>query len=238
MSCVRHAHSLAGSMNIPWTGAADSFLLAFPALLSIVNPIAGALIYSQVTAGRTPAERTRLAGKIGFYAALVMLVALWGGAYVLNFFGISLAALRIAGGLVVAVRAWEMLSVPEQNEAMKQEQAAPASAAEDVAFFPLTVPFTTGPGTISVAVALGSTRPASDVGLMPFFLGVSAAAVATAVVVWIAYRSADSLVALLGQARARVVTRITAFLLLCIGTQILLNGAIDVLTPLLAGRRG
>jgi len=57
-------------------------------------------------------------------------------------------------------------------------------------------------------------------------------------VVWIAYRSADSLVALLGQARARVVTRITAFLLLCIGTQILLNGAIDVLTPLLAGHRG
>ncbi|MGB8841275.1 MAG: MarC family protein [Aliidongia sp.] len=223
-------------MNIPWSGAADSFLLAFPALLSIVNPIAGALIYSQVTAGRTHDERAKLAGKIGFYSALVMLVALWGGAYVLNFFGISLAALRIAGGLVVAVRAWELLSVPEQNEAMKQEQAAPASAAEDVAFFPLTMPFTTGPGTISVAVALGSTRPSTAAGLVPFFLGVSAGAVATALIVWIAYRSADRLVDLLGQARARVVTRIAAFLLLCIGTQILLNGVIDVLTPLLAGR--
>jgi multiple antibiotic resistance protein len=221
-------------MIIPWSGAADSFLLAFPALFSIVNPIGGALIYSQVTAGRTHADRTLLAGKIGVYSSLVMLVALWGGAYVLNFFGISVAALRIAGGLVVAVRAWELLSVPEQNEAMKQEQAAPASAAEDVAFFPLTMPFTTGPGTISVAVALGSNRPASAAGLIPFFFGVSAAAVVTALIVWIAYRSADRVVALLGNSRARVVTRIMAFLLLCIGTQILVNGIIDVLGPLLA----
>jgi multiple antibiotic resistance protein len=229
---------LAGIMIIPWGSAADSFLLAFPALFSIVNPIGGALIYSQVTADRTHDQRRALAGKIGVYASLVMLVALWGGAYVLNFFGITLSALRIAGGLVVAVRAWELLSTPEVNEAMKQEQAAPASADEDVAFFPLTMPFTTGPGTISVAIALGSTRPANAAGLIPFFLGVSAAALVMALIVWIAYRWADKLVALMGQTRARVVTRITAFLLLCIGTQILLNGVHDVLEPLLSGRAG
>lgn len=225
-------------MIIQWRSAADSFLLAFPALFSIVNPIAGALIYSQVTVGRTHAERTVLARKISVYSALVMLVALWGGAYVLNFFGITVAALRIAGGLVVAVRAWELLSAPEENEAKKQEQAAPASATEDVAFFPLTMPFTTGPGTISVAVALGSNRPAESGALIPFFLGVSAAAVATAAIVWVAYRSADRLVSLLGHARARVVTRIAAFLLLCIGTQILLNGVEEVAGSLLSGHPG
>jgi len=225
-------------MITPWGAAADSFLLAFPALFSIVNPIGGALIYSQVTADRTHDERTRLAGKIAIYSTLVMLVALWGGAYVLNFFGVTLAALRIAGGLVVAVRAWELLSAPEQNEAMKQRQAAPASSAEDVAFFPLTMPFTTGPGTISVAIALGSTRPSNAPDLIPFFLGVSAAAVVTALIVWLAYRWADTLVALLGEARSRVVTRIAAFLLLCVGTQILLNGVHDVLEPLLAARPG
>lgn len=225
-------------MIIDWSSAANSFLLAFPALFSIVNPIGGALIYSQVTAGRTHAERGALAGRIGLYSALVMLVALWGGAYVLNFFGITLAALRIAGGLVVAARAWEMLSAPEENEAMKQEQAAPASAAADVAFFPLTMPFTTGPGTISVAVALGSNRPAQEAALIPFFLGVSAAAVAMALIVWVAYRWADTLVALMGQASARAVSRIAAFLLLCIGTQILLNGAEEVAATLLAARSG
>jgi multiple antibiotic resistance protein len=216
--------------------AAHAFLLGFPALFSIVNPIGGALIYSQVTADRTHAERTRLAGRISFYSALVMLVALWGGAYVLNFFGVSLGALRIAGGLVVAVRAWELLSTPEVNEANKQEQAAPASDGDDVAFFPLTMPFTTGPGTISVAIALGSTRPASGLDLISFFLGVSAAALVIAIAVWIAYRSADRLVSFLGAANGRIITRLTAFLLLCVGTQILVNGIENVLGPLLAAR--
>jgi multiple antibiotic resistance protein len=234
----QHPHNPADSMITPWGAAADSFLLAFPALFSIVNPIGGALIYSQVTADRTHDERTKLAGKIAIYSTLVMLVALWGGAYVLNFFGVTLAALRIAGGLVVAVRAWELLSAPEQNEAMKQRQAAPASSAEDVAFFPLTMPFTTGPGTISVAIALGSTRPSNAPDLIPFFLGVSAAAVVTALIVWLAYRWADTLVSLLGEARSRVVTRIAAFLLLCVGTQILLNGVHDVLEPIFAARQG
>jgi multiple antibiotic resistance protein len=86
-------------------------------------------------------------------------VALWAGAAVIGFFGVTLAALRIAGGLVVAVRAWELLSAPQHQEGRKQAQAAPAAGAEDVTFFPLTVPFTTGPGTIAVAIALGANRP-------------------------------------------------------------------------------
>ncbi len=215
----------------------DSFLLAFTALFSIVNPIAMALIFSQVTAGRSPRERARLASLVSAYSALVMLTALWAGAYVLNFFGISLAALRIAGGFVVAERAWALLSAPEAHEAKKQEQAAPAETAEESAFFPLTIPFTTGPGTISVAIALGSTRPTDSAALGAFFLGMSAAALAISALIWLSYRSADRLVALLGHTRARVLTRLFAFLLFCVGVQILLNGITDALGPLLAGRK-
>jgi multiple antibiotic resistance protein len=227
-------------MSSTWSTAINSFLLAFPALFSIVNPIGGALIYSQVTADRGPDERLRLAARVAFYSALVMLVALWAGAYVLNFFGITLGALRIAGGLVVAVRAWELLAAPERNEERKQEQAAPAGGAEDAAFYPLTMPFTTGPGTISVAIALGAVRPAtaSGFGLVQFFIGMSAAAVALAITIWVAYRSADRLVAMLGPSASRIVTRLTAFLLLCVGTQILLNGVADVLEPLVTAGDG
>lgn len=209
--------------------AIDAFLLAFPALFSIVNPVGGALIYSQVVGDRSPDARRRLAGKVALYAALVMLTALWAGAYVLNFFGVTLAALRIAGGLVVAVSAWGLLYAPERHEARKQEQAAPAEDIEDeVAFFPLTMPFTTGPGTIAVAIALSSNRPAHGLGLASFFSGVSAAAVAMAIVIWVTYHSADRIVALLGASGARIVTRLSAFLLLCIGTQILVNGVVDI----------
>lgn len=216
------------------TEAAQSFVLALSALFSIVNPVGAALIFSQVTADRTEAQRVALARRIGIYSALVMLGALWAGAYILEFFGVSLAALRIAGGLVVATRAWDLLSAPERIEAMKQRQAEGAEGASDVAFFPLTMPFTTGPGTISVAIALGANRPNTSIAeAAPFFLGASAAALVVAALVVLAYASAHRMTGILGEARARVISRLAAFLMLCVGTQIALNGVVDVLGPLL-----
>lgn len=211
-------------MELVWSSLVGSFLVAFSALFSIVNPVAGALIYAQVTAGRTHAERVALARRIGFYSTMVMLVALGAGATVMSFFGITIGALRVAGGLVVAVRAWELLSAPDQNEDRKQEQAAPASSADDVAFYPLTLPFTTGPGTISVAIALSASRPAQGAAVLPFYAGVSLAAMGIGALVYAAYAFADQLTAWLGPGRSRIVTRLMAFLLLCIGTQICLSG--------------
>lgn len=219
------------------TDAISSFLLAFSALLSIVNPFAGALIYSQVTAGRSVGDRSALAWRVALYSGIVMLTALWFGTPLLGFFGISLAALRIAGGFVVAARAWEMLSGPEVQEDRKQQQAAPAGDAGDAAFYPLTMPFTTGPGTISVAVALSANGPPFGFGSIPFFSGASLAAVAVAILVGICYASADRIVSLLGKGRSRVFTRLTAFLLLCIGVQIALTGVQDVAASLATERR-
>ena len=106
---------------------------------------------------------------------------------------------------------------------------------QDVAFFPLTMPFTTGPGTIAVAIALGSNGPVGHPGFLPFFLGASTAAVAVAAAILVAYRWADRLVALLGRARSQIVTRLSAFLMLCIGVQIALNGVADFLRATIAG---
>ena len=215
--------------------ALSAFLLAFPALFSIVNPIAGAFIFREATAQVTRDDRHRLAGRVAFYSLLVLLTALWTGSYVLAFFGISLAALRIAGGIVLSLFAWNLLSAPEQREARKQEQAAPVAAADDVAFFPLTLPFTTGPGTISVAIALSSGHPTHTDNWLPFFIGVTVAALSVAITIWVAYRFADRLSSLLGTNGSRTVTRLSAFLLFCIGVQILITGASDALTPILTG---
>jgi multiple antibiotic resistance protein len=218
------------------SGAAAAFLLAFPALFSIVNPPGAAFIFNEITSDLAGGERRRIAGKVAFYSLLVMWVSLWGGAYVLNFFGVSLGALRIAGGAVVALRAWDLLNAPERQEARKQEQAGTSGPArEDIAFFPLTLPFTTGPGTIAVAVALGAQRPRAPTELVGFFLGVSAAAAAIAAIVWLAYRSADRISALAGASARRTIARLSAFLLLCIGTQIVLNGIEDVVSQRMAG---
>jgi multiple antibiotic resistance protein len=214
------------------TGFIQTFLLALSALFSIVNPIGAALIFSQVTADRSRAERAMLARKIGLYSALVMLCALWAGAAILNFFGVSLAALRIAGGLIVTANAWVLLQAPERNEDRKQEQASQSVGTDEVAFFPLTMPFTTGPGTIAVAIALGSNLPVGQPGYAAFVLGASLAATVIALGVWVAYAWADTLVSLLGQARARIMSRLAAFLLLCVGTQITLNGIRDFVSRL------
>ena len=214
-----------------------AFLLAFPALFSIVNPVAGAFIFREATADRTHAQRVVLARRVGIYSLLVMLVALWAGSYVLAVFGISIDALRIAGGIVLALFAWELLGAPERRQGRKQQQAADAEgAAEDVAFFPLTLPFTTGPGTIAVAVALGAGHPVVGAGWVVFFAGLSLAAVMMAGVIWAFYAYADRLSGWLGRTGSNTVTRLSAFLLFCIGVQMLITGVSDVLGPLLRER--
>jgi multiple antibiotic resistance protein len=211
----------------------QALLLAFPALFSIVNPLAGAIIFNEVTAAQTHAERVTLARKVAIYSTMTMLVALWAGSYILSFFGISLNALRIAGGIVVSVRAYEMLSAPEAPIQRKEEQAAAIERAggnlSGYAFFPLTMPFTTGPGTIAVAVSLGTERPNGWLNTMVFFTGASLAVLSMAVIIWILYTTADHVTGVLGNVGRQVVSRIAAFLLLGIGVQIALSGAIPVL---------
>ena len=207
-----------------------SFLMAFPALFSIVNPIGGGFIFRAATADLTHTQRVSLARRVGLYSLIVMLAALGCGSYVLSVFGITIAALRIAGGLVVALFAWELLNAPQSRDVRKQAEADSGAGAEDPAFYPLTLPFTTGPGTIAVAVALGGERPSHDVA--GFFAGVALAAVALAAVIALTYAYADRLSDALGQSGSRTVTRLSAFLLFCIGVQLLISGVVDVLEPL------
>jgi len=221
---------------LPLGSVIGAFLLAFPTLFSIVNPIGAALIFNQVISNRTREERHELARRIASYSLIVLLASLLLGGIVLNFFGVSLSALRIGGGLVVAVRAWELLMQPEVHEERKANSAEPAQSADDVAFFPLTMPLTTGPGTIAVAVALSSQRPGGDGGMISFFAGISLAAACISLTIWLCYRWSDSVTALLGPAGARVLSRLIAFLLLCIGVQIMITGVVGVGQLLLGSR--
>ena len=163
-----------------------AFLLAFPALFSIVNPLGGAIIFNEVTALQTHAQRVALARRVAIYSTFVMLVALWAGTYILSFFGISLNALRIAGGIVVAVRAYEMLSAPDGQSARKEEQAKPVGEAvsEDLA----ATRFSRSPCRLRRGRARSRSRfrsaPNGRIGLGPmamFYAGATVAALAMAV---------------------------------------------------------
>lgn len=206
--------------------ATATFLLALPALFSIVNPPGAAFIFNEVTAHLTPGQRQELSRKVAVYSLGMMLGAMWVGTYIMEFFGVSLAALRIAGGGVVALSAFDLLNAPERTQARKQQQAESSEGSDvaSMAFFPLTLPFTTGPGTIAVCVALGAKRPHEAANLVGFALGASGAALAMAVVIWLSYRSADRIAGLLGPTARTTFARLSAFLLLCIGVQIVIAG--------------
>jgi multiple antibiotic resistance protein len=223
--------------GVEWSGfsatANNAFLIAFPSLFSIINPIGGALIFDVFTRGFSHADRVKVAALVGSYSLILMFGAIWAGAYVLNFFGVSSEALRIAGGAVIASSGWRLLQSRDQRAEYKrrEDQVAAEDAGGDplqMAFFPLTLPLTIGPGTIAVAITLGAERPPYGFGLLPFFVGVSLAAVANASLIWIAYRFADRVIALIGATARLVVVRLSAFLLIAIGVQFLLSAVGDL----------
>ena len=217
----------------PWpvNTVVGAFLLAFPTLFSIINPIGSSLVFYNVTSDRSHHDRAILARRIATYSLAILLGSILLGGYILSFFGVSLGALRIGGGLVVSVQAWNLLLAPEAQETRKAGEAAQASERDDIAFFPLTMPLTTGPGSISVAIALASVRPTEGPGVIPFFIGMALAAVLNAFLVWLLYVGADRVLSFLGPSGARVLNRLAAFLLLCIGVQIVITGAESVLGP-------
>ncbi|WP_284947094.1 MarC family protein [Acidisoma cladoniae] len=226
----------------PFAGTFSTFLLAFSALFSIANPILNAIIFNQITADRTHPERLRLARRVGVYSLILLLFSLWVGSYVLSFFGITLGALKVAGGLVIAVGGWRLLNAPERREAEKTLQAhqegrtAAAETVDDIALFPISTPFTIGPGTISVAITLGASRPATGTA-WPYLLSLSLACLVLAITIWVLFSYADSIGRIVGQTASRAITRLFALILLCLGVQIMASGVETLLLPIIAAAR-
>ena len=128
---------------------------------------------------------------------------------------------------------WRLLNAPETHEDRKQEQAASAEGFEDIALFPLTIPFTTGPGTISVAISLGAGRPSGfHASSLEFFVETLAATALLSVLIYGFYRNSARLAQWIGQTGTTIVVRLSAFLLFCIGIQVAWNGLSELLGSL------
>jgi multiple antibiotic resistance protein len=219
-----------------------TFLLAFGALFSIVNPMSGAFIFFGATRELEPRVRTQVSGWVAIYSFSIVTVSLYVGAYVLSFFGVSIPVLRVAGGIVVAMTGWRMLNQPDATEQRRSETPSPRSIdvpPSRLAFYPLTMPLTTGPGTISVAISLGASRPRGfHPATLEFFVETLTAVVLLALLVYVFYRHSARLAGLMGATGTTIVVRLSAFLLFCIGIQVLWNGAAELLGTLPIGSAG
>ena len=219
-----------------------TFLLAFGALFSIVNPLSGAFIFYGATRGLDARVRKQVSRWVAIYAFSIVTASLYIGAYVLSFFGISIPVLRVAGGIVIAMSGWRMLMEPDATTQRRSETPNPRSIdvpPSRLAFYPLTMPLTTGPGTISVAISLGASRPSGfHAPLLEFFIETLAAVFILTVLVYEFYRHSSRLADLIGPTGTTIVVRLSAFLLFCIGIQVLWNGAAELLGTLPLGSAG
>ena len=135
------------------------FLFGFGALFAIINPYGMAFVFLDRTVSLSESERARIAFRVAIYAFCVLLVSMFVGSEIMRFFGISMPALRIAGGLVVAATGWSMLHAAPLAAGEHASSSANYAAIRGMAFFPLTIPLTTGPGTIATAIAISTNRP-------------------------------------------------------------------------------
>jgi multiple antibiotic resistance protein len=210
-------------------------LFGFTGLISIINPIGMAFVFLERTRSLTNAERAKLAKKVATNIFFTLLAIFFVGAPVLNFFGISMEALRIGGGFAVAVAGWHMLNAPDVPASETAPPGGDLRSLMESAFFPLAVPLTVGPGTMAAGIALHANRP-NDIGEYALAAIVSfAVAALVACVIWQTYSRATLLARSLGAEGTKVAMRISALLLLCIGVQIMLTGFSEFLKPILMG---
>jgi multiple antibiotic resistance protein len=207
-----------------------SALLILTALFPIVNPLGSAPIFLSLTHYYTAQERKLLSRRIAMNSLVLIIVSYFIGTHILSFFGISLPVVQVGGGLVVATTGWALLK-QKDDDSTKAEVHRSVSAADlsTKAFYPLTLPLTVGPGSISVAITLGANEQHVGHQIIFAILGALLGSVLIAASVYICYAFSDRLAQVLGETGMSVIMRLSSFLLVCIGVQIIWNGVSTLL---------
>jgi multiple antibiotic resistance protein len=201
-------------------------------LLPIINPVGNASIFMAMTGGNDSLAR-RMAKQVTINCWFLLVAALLVGAYVLDFFGISLPIVRVGGGLVVAINGWRLLN-DDSSDAIRATVAEDTAELSDVeiarrSFFPISFPLTVGPGTIAASIALGAKSSPTAAQYLASIAAAVVGATLTAGVIYLCYLFAAPLLRRLGDLGTIVLMRLAAFILLCIGIEILWGGLTELL---------
>jgi multiple antibiotic resistance protein len=214
---------------------AKSILLILSALFPIVNPLGGSPVFLALTRDYPRPLRRVLARQVALNSFILLIASFLIGSHILHFFGISIPVVQVGGGLIVISNGWTMLKSKEEVDRGPdvQKKVNPNDVFRS-AFYPLTLPLTVGPGSISMAITLGANEPHH---LGPNLLAILAAVIGSALVavsIYVCYGFSDRLAAIIGESGMRIILRLSSFLLVCIGVQILWNGASALLRSLRA----
>jgi multiple antibiotic resistance protein len=199
--------------------------LIITTLFPIINPMGGAPVFLHLTLNSSQKERRALALRVALYSFFMLIGTFLIGSSVLALFGISLPIVQVGGGLVLISMGWAMLNHKDEADRKEIERAADPVPPLHKAFYPLTMPLTVGPGTIATAITLGANAPAPGGGrLLLALLEAVIASLLLSIYIFVSYTLSNRSSKLLGPNAMKVVTQLTAFLLTCIGLQIVWNG--------------
>jgi multiple antibiotic resistance protein len=213
----------------------ETFLLVLGTLLPVVNPPGAALVFLSMTKYASAAHRRSLARRVALNAFFVMMGSLLIGASIMKMYGISIPVLRVAGGLTVASAGWTLLNAGAQKGTDEQHAGERQTNYASQAFYPLTLPITTGPGTIAVMISVGLSRSGySDYSQdLRYVVASLLAAIIVAVTIYVCFAYSEHVERILGRGGTDIMVRLSAFILFCIGIQIIWSGAIDLIGSVL-----
>lgn len=210
---------------------ATLFAFALFGLLPIANPLSSAAVLLGLTAGYPSRERNRQADRATLYVAITLVVTYFVGHAIMSAFGVTIPGLRLAGGMIVAYVGFTMLFPADVTETEAQMEMVDGEATvriRDIAFIPLTIPVTSGPGTIAYIISTKALVPA-DMPLSFELSLVVSVVLAFSLILWACLRGASQIMRFLGKSGVDAFSRIMGFLLVCIGMQFIINGMQEIL---------
>ena len=216
--------------------AINTFVLVLASIFPVVNPPGSALVFLGLTSGATPEIRAILARRVALNSFILLVCSFLLGALILQFYGISIPILRVAGGFIVAVSGWKLLNEGSHKELETPADGVPRTSLLDQAFYPLTLPLTTGPGSMAVVISIGLseatiTSPADRI----IFVAASVVAIAVlALTILLCFAYADRIQRILGPGGTDIAVRLSAFILFCLGLQILWSGGNELLRSVIS----
>jgi multiple antibiotic resistance protein len=220
-------------MNGALGDLAKNTLLVVGALFPIVNPVGNTPIFLSLTHGLSGHGRAVLARMIALNGLILILTSIFTGTHILAFFGISLPVVQVGGGLVVISTGWALLRQSADGDGKDGQRECNESDYSRQAFYPLTLPLTVGPGSISVAIAVGANLAEGSEWRWSLIAGMLLGSALISLSIYLSYRFAERIERTLGDSAMNVIIRLSSFILVCIGVQILWNGLSSLIRTLI-----
>jgi len=209
--------------------------LGLVVLLPLANPLTTVALFLGLAGNMNSAQRNQQSKMASIYVFVIMMVAYYAGQLVMNTFGISIPGLRIAGGLIVAFIGFRMLFPPQKPHAAPEVKSKSEELEDEptanIAFVPLAMPSTAGPGTIAMIISSAATiHNDSTFPMWVIWVAPPLIFAAVSLILWGSLRSSGTIMRWVGKGGIEAISRLMGFLLVCMGVQFIINGVLEIIT--------